>query len=527
MAITVTCRCGKTYKVLDSYAGKSYLCPACHTNTIVPGPANQANPEVAAPTQAPSPPRTPTQTAPPTPRGTPPTRPEPRVTANPPRPTAARKGASPGLIAAGGFGACVIVVGAAIILWNPRPVPPPPSPGPEDPKNPSTNVKSVVKDTTKVPTPQGGDDKIGKGKDSPRPKNEDLTTVEIVEKYGPSVARIKGGLGSGSGFVVLPNVVATNAHVVELLLPKTIESYFPSASGNDRGPSPAEVVYLDEKHDLAFLSVRTSLPPLVLAEDFQFRGGMEVTIIGSPGLGGGEALENAVNSGKLSTKKIIDGQTFFQLGASVNPGNSGGPVFDPKGRVIGVATLRVGDKEGLAFCVSIDDVIADFNRVKSQSRQDAETAASLHRQRVVSRLLTKLNMVYVRGLVKYVMLMEVAAKQNVPLEAGVNTAAQIVDPKLNRLENVLVPELKTEMSQATGDNAVNPQIRQHLVDLWGTYSELKKLIDRPIANLPVFKAKIREINDNRRQHGDALQLLLGISDNLDDPAPFLTNKDEW
>ena len=339
--------------------------------------------------------------------------------------------------------------------------------------------------------------------------------------------RIKGGLGSGSGFVVLPNVIATNAHVVKILLPSTIQVYFPSASGSDKGPSPAEVVYVDEKRDLAFLSARTSLPPLPLAENFQFRAGMDVTIIGSPGLGNsGEALENAVNSGKLSTRKIIDGQTFFQLGASINTGNSGGPVFDPRGRVIGVATSFARDTQGLAFCVAIDDIIADINRVNSQSRQAAEEAASLHRQRTASRLLTKLSGVYAKGLAMYVAFMDFVVSKNAPVDRGVNAAAQRVHPRLNRLENIIVPGLKTEMSQVTSNNSVNPQIRQHFVDLWETYSEMKKFIDRPLSDVPVFKAKIGELIDRRRQHAEALQLLLGINDNVDDLEPFLVG-DDW
>ena len=67
---------------------------------------------------------------------------------------------------------------------------------------------------------------------------------------------------------------------------------------------------------------------------------MPITIIGSPGIGS-DVVKNAVSTGNVSQKGRFFEQEFYQLGASVNPGNSGGPIFNKFGEVIGVATLKL------------------------------------------------------------------------------------------------------------------------------------------------------------------------------------------
>ena len=70
-------------------------------------------------------------------------------------------------------------------------------------------------------------------------------------------------------------------------------------------------------------------------------------------------------------------------------------------------------------------------------------------------MLTLLSGQFAAGLGKYVEGMEAAAKANVPLEQGVNAAARIVDPLLNKMIQVLVPDLKSEMSEVTSNAAIN------------------------------------------------------------------------
>ena len=81
----------------------------------------------------------------------------------------------------------------------------------------------------------------------------------------------------------------------------------------------------------------------------------------------------------MSTKAQIDGQQFYQLGIAVNPGNSGGPVFDSTGQVIGVVTLRIPGKEELSFCIPVEELRAGMTRLKSQAPNLANEVRSRHR----------------------------------------------------------------------------------------------------------------------------------------------------
>jgi S1-C subfamily serine protease/HEAT repeat protein len=185
-----------------------------------------------------------------------------------------------------------------------------------------------------------------------------MNTSEIVAKYEPSVALIKGKKGSGTGFIARPGIVATNAHVIDNERIKDIEVRFPSAEETKQGPYPAKLLFQDRDRDLALLGVATQLPAVKIAEKYKFRKGEDVTVIGNPGVGGQMILENAISRGIVSSMTKIKEHTFLQLGISINPGNSGGPVFDPKGRVIGVVTLKTTQQEGLAFAVPAEDLLS-------------------------------------------------------------------------------------------------------------------------------------------------------------------------
>ncbi len=115
---------------------------------------------------------------------------------------------------------------------------------------------------------------------------------------------------------------------------------FPSAEKGQQGPLLAELLYEDTHRDLAFLRVKSSLPPLRIAESYKFRKGEDVTVIGNPGAGGELILENAISRGLMSTRTSLEGQRYYQLRIAVNPGNSGGPVFNSFGSVIGVVTRK-------------------------------------------------------------------------------------------------------------------------------------------------------------------------------------------
>ena len=103
-----------------------------------------------------------------------------------------------------------------------------------------------------------------------------------------------------------------------------------------------------------------------------------MTIIGTPGIGGGMVLQNAVAHGILSTETVLDGQNYYQLGASVNAGNSGGPALDSSGEVIGVVTSKARGREAIGFCIPVGDVARALVRMDHLDRGDQARLERIH-----------------------------------------------------------------------------------------------------------------------------------------------------
>jgi S1-C subfamily serine protease/HEAT repeat protein len=199
-----------------------------------------------------------------------------------------------------------------------------------------------------------------------KPAPLSLTTAQLIAQVDPSVAVIRGKRTQGTGFLVRPGLIVTNAHVIEGEVTKNLEVRFPSAGDDQKGPLNAELAFKDPRRDLAFLRVKTDLPPLEIANAYQYQKGDDLLVIGNPGIGAKLVLENAINRGVMSTKTTIDGLPFYQLGIAMNPGNSGGPVIDRSGKVIGVASSKASQLEGTAFCIPVEDLRAALVKVGHQ-----------------------------------------------------------------------------------------------------------------------------------------------------------------
>ena len=346
---------------------------------------------------------------------------------------------------------------------------------------------------------------------------------EIVARCGPSVALIIGHTGSGSGFLVGPNLLATNAHVLRMEFLEDLRIFFPSAEGANRGPVlPDAIVYEDERRDLALVSVPSALPPLGLAHDEDFAPGEEIIVIGSPGLGNGIPIPNAINQGILSTKLNDGGQILYQLGASVNPGNSGGPVFNSTGKVVGIATARGKGVEALAFSIPAGDVQKVLERgCRAGARQDPAPTAR-HRAAVAFRKLDALCTHYGTGLDQCVEGMIAAVKKHRPLEDGIRAARTLGTIKINdnvvnlgqllALDNQrLLPGLEAAVSQVAADPLVDQMAKDKLLELQATRNEMKDYLDKPRGTLLSFQNKRTELRERHQRLGQLLRGLLSAT----------------
>jgi len=197
------------------------------------------------------------------------------------------------------------------------------------------------------------------------------TVSDVVERAGPSVAsvRVLGGatdrdapLGSGSGFLFTPDgYLLTNSHVVRAGAqrpPPKAKRY--AASLSDGREFDARWVGDDPDTDLAVLCIdgmsRGSLTPLLLGRSALLRRGEIAIAIGNP-LG----FEHTVTAGIVSalgrsmrsgTGRLIP--DVIQTDAALNPGNSGGPLLNSRGEVIGVNTAIIRGAQSISFAVAVD-----------------------------------------------------------------------------------------------------------------------------------------------------------------------------
>jgi len=185
--------------------------------------------------------------------------------------------------------------------------------------------------------------------------DDGLSVGEIYERDAAGVAFIRAGQASGSGFVIDDEGhILTNAHVVEGAKDITVEV------GEDGEQREATLVGADPSSDVALLDVDESddLTALELGDSGTTEVGDPVVAIGNP-----FGLDRTVTSGIVSAKqRQIQAPNGFsisdviQTDAAVNPGNSGGPLLDSGGRVIGINSQIAstsGANDGVAFAVPI------------------------------------------------------------------------------------------------------------------------------------------------------------------------------
>jgi len=341
-----------------------------------------------------------------------------------------------------------------------------------------------------------------------------LTTAQIVERWEPSVALIKGKTSSGTGFLVKRGVVVTNAHVIEGEFITNLEVRFPSAPAGQQGPLPAQLLYEDRKRDLAFLSVSSSLPTVEIAPTYRFVKGDDITVIGNPGLGDEIVLENAISRGVLSSKTVIDGMNYIQLSASVNPGNSGGPVFDSAGRVIGVVTLKSTKAEALTFCIPVEDLQAAMARV-GPARPEL---MSHHRAELAFKLLTTAGALYAIGLDVRSAVLQTAAPGNAVVNLLPNEDVQKFDGILTTLDQKLFSLVEGQIPQLRADPALSKGTQSRYEELAANYKAMKNLYVNPRRPVDQYALQVQRL---RTRHYQLVQSLKNDL-NVDVPAKLLT-----
>ena len=151
----------------------------------------------------------------------------------------------------------------------------------------------------------------------------------------------------GSGFALGKQCVITNAHVIQSTSEIKITAY--------DGKVYSTIVYCkDDNLDIAVLSVpAANLKPLTIGNTTDIKIGDDVIAIGAP-----NGMSYTLTKGTLSSnKRIISGESYLQIDAALNEGNSGGPLLNANGAVIGMNTMKMNNSEGLGLAIPIDRII--------------------------------------------------------------------------------------------------------------------------------------------------------------------------
>jgi len=192
---------------------------------------------------------------------------------------------------------------------------------------------------------------------------------EFFKRFGmpdfgmPDPGRQHPRKGQGSGFIVSADgYILTNTHVVDDADEVIVKL-------SDRREFRAKVVGSDEKTDVALLKIDAAadLPKVAIGDPGKLRVGEWVLAIGAP-----FGFENSVTAGIVSAKGRSLPQEnytpFIQTDVAVNPGNSGGPLFNLKGEVVGINSQiisRSGGYMGLSFAIPIDVAMEVMAQLKA------------------------------------------------------------------------------------------------------------------------------------------------------------------
>lgn len=184
------------------------------------------------------------------------------------------------------------------------------------------------------------------GKTSDR---KELSASEVYDKCYPSTVEITAQdnyfSSLGTGFFINKNMVVTNYHVIKGC------NQIQVTTQDDVVHNVDTIISYDENLDLAILKVDADFQPLEISQNDNIIGENAYTI-GSP-----YGLTGTISKGIITTAtRIIDQENYVQTDAAISPGNSGGPLINAYGEVIGINTMYLRDSQNLNFAIDIKEL---------------------------------------------------------------------------------------------------------------------------------------------------------------------------
>jgi len=178
---------------------------------------------------------------------------------------------------------------------------------------------------------------------------------EIIEDVVESVVSIRTDVSQGSGFIIHEEgFIVTNVHVLT-------GAKFAQAVTSDGEVKSASLIGYDAGFDVAILKISGSYKALEFDDSDNIRIGEKVIAVGNP-LGLSFSVTEGIVSA-LNRDGLDNEESYIQTDVPLNPGNSGGPLINKKGEVIGLNNFKVGGAEGLGFALESNVVVEKINEI--------------------------------------------------------------------------------------------------------------------------------------------------------------------
>lgn len=336
--------------------------------------------------------------------------------------------------------------------------------------------------------------------DFPKPVREALDSLVLVEHP----------LGTGSGFAVAKNIVATNAHVVDGAFPDQIKV---QSGGENNAPQRiTRVIYVDQGEDLCLLEGEMDLKPLAVRSDYAMKAGDAVVLQGNPAVRGGIVMRNAILQGTMRTLVHLEGHDLYHIDANVNPGWSGGPGLDADGKVIAIVVMKANDatvKEIRDAMRKLDDNFRAANSgakggitygipasalariLKDKTLKDDEQRTATNDRFAAQTLVKRVNALASLALLR--------VQTNVPPRVRTQ-AASIASGRLKNVNSEHVPLMPEELARIYRMMLDSPRVKE-LEDQFG--KDMEARIDAMLENPNVDESVKRDVKSLADRTKDA------------------------
>jgi S1-C subfamily serine protease len=354
--------------------------------------------------------------------------------------------------------------------------------------------------------------------DEPTQKVQNLSSQELLAKCEPAVARVQHRFGTGSGFLIQkPGVLVTNSHVVSGDLIDNIKLTFPSARTDREHEYRAKMVYEDRKRDLAVLQLSDmdsppAISPLVLTTQSVAKLD-DVIVLGSPGVDqAGTVSSNAVGAGKISNVDfILDDLKFLHVDVTVNHGNSGGPLLNIRGEVIGVAVASIRGKQNMNLFIPWQDVQIALEKASRATQGDIERVCAEQKLTEVTERLLVTSRAYYVALDYF---------EDVKIDAlKKKSDSSVIRSAWSKLASLLEADRGLHFDPvadifaktiSSHDLPSTSQGDRDILALRDLYIEMKNTFDMPDININTLAERRKDYGERLNKVTERLKLKLGI-----------------